>query len=108
VLGGGLYLALVGLMAVAIGTILRHTAGAITSVIAVLFVLPGVLDALPTAWRNPVEKYWPTQAGVQVTKVYRLPDTLSSWWGFGEMALFVAVLLALAYFVLRRRDAGGR
>lgn len=108
VLGGGLYLALVGLMAVAIGTVLRHTAGAISAVIAVLFVLPGVLNALPTAWRNPVEKYWPTQAGSQVTKVFRPSDALSAWWGAGEMALFVAVLLVVAFFVLQRRDAGGR
>ena len=108
VLGGGLYMALVGLMAVAIGTVLRHTAGAISAVIAVLFVLPGVLNALPAAWRNPVEKYWPTQAGSQVLRVFRPSDALSAWWGFGDMALFVAILLAIAYFVLQRMDAGGR
>ncbi len=108
VIGGGLYVALVGLMAVAIGTLLRHTAGAVTTVIAILFVLPGVLAALPPSWRNPVEEYWPTRAGSRVMQVTQDPHTLTAWWGFGELALFVAVLLALGYFVLQRRDAGGR
>jgi hypothetical protein len=108
VVGGGLYIALIGLMAVAAGTILRYTAAAITAVIAVLFVLPGVLEALPNSWRLPVEKYWPTRAGAQILQVTRDANTLPAWLGFGELALFVAVLLALGYFLLQRRDAGGK
>ena len=108
VIGGGLYIALIGLMAVAAGTILRYTAAAITAVIAVLFVLPGVLEALPTSWRLPVEKYWPTRAGEQILMVTRDANTLPAWLGFGELALFVAVLFALGYFLLQRRDAGGK
>lgn len=108
VTGGGLYIAVIGLMAIAAGTILRHTAAAITAVIGVLFVLPGVLEALPNSWRLPVEKYWPTRAGAQILQVTRDPNTLPAWLGFGELALFVAVLFALAYFLLRRRDAGGK
>jgi ABC-2 type transport system permease protein len=108
VTGGGLYIALIGLMAMAIGTILRHTAAAITAVIGVLFVLPGVLEALPNAWRLPVEKYWPTRAGEQILVVTRDQNTLPAWLGFGELALFVAVLLALGCFLLQRRDAGGK
>ena len=108
VIGGGLYIALIGLMAVAAGTILRYTAAAITAVIAVLFVLPGVLEALPTSWRLPVEKYWPTRAGEQILMVTRDANALPAWLGFGELALFVAVLFALGYFLLQRRDAGGK
>ena len=108
VAGGGLYIALIGLMAIAAGTILRHTAAAITAVIAVLFVLPGVLEALPNSWRLPVEKYWPTRAGAQIFVVSRDQNTLPAWLGFGELALFVAVLLALGYFLFQRRDAGGK
>jgi ABC-2 type transport system permease protein len=108
VTGGGLYIALIGLMAVATGTILRHTAAAITTVIAVLFVLPGVLEALPASWRLPVEKYWPTRAGAQIFVVARGANTLPAWVGFGELALLVAVLFALGYYLLQRRDAGGK
>lgn len=105
VFGAGLYVALIGLLAVAVGTLLRHTAGAIVSVVALLFVLPGVLTALPTSWRNPVEEYWPTNAGAQVLQVTRGAHTLSAWWGFGEFALFVAVLIGLAYWLFQTRDA---
>jgi ABC-2 type transport system permease protein len=109
VTGGGLYIALIGLMAIATGTILRHTAAAITAVIAVLFVLPGILEALPTSWRLPVEKYWPTRAGEQILVVTRdNTNALPAWAGFGELALFVAALFALAYFLLQGRDAGGK
>jgi uncharacterized protein YfiM (DUF2279 family) len=108
VTGGGLYIALIGLMAIATGTILRHTAAALTAVIAVLFVLPGVLEALPNSWRLPVEKYWPTRAGAQIFVVSRDPNTLPAWLGFGELALFVTVLFALGYFLLQRGDAGGK
>jgi len=66
---------------------------------------PGVLEALPNSWRLPVEKYWPTGAGEQVLMVTRDANTLPAWLGFGELALFVAVLLALGYFLLQRRDA---
>ncbi len=105
VLGAGLYVALIGLMAVAVGTLLRHTAGAIVSVVALLFVLPGVLEALPASWRNPVEEYWPTNAGSMVVEVTRGSHTLSAWWGFGEFALFVGLLLGFAFWLLQRRDA---
>jgi ABC-2 type transport system permease protein len=105
VFGAGLYLALIGLMSVAIGTLLRHTAGAIVSVVAMLFVLPGVLSALPNSWRQPVEEYWPTNAGLSILQVTRGSHTLSAWTGFGELALFVAILLALAAWLIRARDA---
>jgi ABC-2 type transport system permease protein len=108
VIGGGLYLAMIGLMGVAVGTLFRHTAGAITTVIGILFVLPGVLQTLPQSWRNPVEEYWPTRAGGRVASVLPEPHTLTAWWGFGELSLFVAVLFGLAYLVLQRRDAGGK
>ena len=71
VIGQGLDAALVGLIGLAIGAILRHTAGAITASVAVLFVLPLVLMALPTSWEQPVEEYWPTEAGSQLEQVTR-------------------------------------
>ncbi|MGH9106743.1 MAG: ABC transporter permease subunit, partial [Acidimicrobiales bacterium] len=70
-----------------------------------LFVLPLVLEALPTSWRNPVEKYWPTQAGAQVQEVSHQAHALTAWWGLGELALFVAVLLVVAGYALTKRDA---
>ncbi|HTX00400.1 MAG TPA: ABC transporter permease [Acidimicrobiales bacterium] len=104
VAGAGLYLALICLMATAIGALLRHSAGSIVTVVAIIFVLPLVLLALPPSWRNPVEEYWPTMAGSQIAKVVQGDHALSAWWGFGDLAAFVAVLLVVAYSVFRVRD----
>jgi ABC-2 type transport system permease protein len=105
VIGEGIDAALVGLIGLALGAILRHTAGAITASVAVLFVLPLVLMALPTSWEQPVEKYWPTEAGSQLEQVTRQAHALTAWWGTGDLALFVLVLLVGAGYALVKRDA---
>jgi ABC-2 type transport system permease protein len=105
VAGGGLYLAALAVLSVAAGALLRHAAAAITCMIAVLFVLPGIAQALPDSWRNPVTEFWPTQAGSQLTSVYHSAHTLQPWPGFGVMCLFVAIVYAIAWTLLDRRDA---
>ena len=104
-IGAGLYGAVLGMMGLAFGTIIRHTAGAIAVLVAIIFVLPGVAGALPASIQHPVQEYWPTQAGGQVTIVMRTANTLPPWAGFGVYVLFVAVLSVLALALLNRRDA---
>ena len=96
VAGAGLYLTVLAVLSVAAGTLLRHPAAAITCVIAVLFVLPAIAQALPDSWRNPVTEFWPTQAGGQLTSVHTPAHTLQPWPGFGLMCLFVAIVYAIA------------
>jgi ABC-2 type transport system permease protein len=105
VAGGGLYLAALAMLSVAAGTLLRHPAAGITCLVAVLFVLPAIAQALPDSWRNPVTEFWPTQAGSQLTNVYHSAHTLQPWPGFGVMCLFVAIVYAIAWALLDRRDA---
>jgi ABC-2 type transport system permease protein len=105
VVGGGLYLAALAVLSVAAGTLLRHPAAAITCMVAVLLVLPAIAQALPDSWRNPVTEFWPTQAGSQITSVYHSAHTLQPWPGFGVMCLFVAIVYAIAWTLLDRRDA---
>jgi hypothetical protein len=92
-------------LSVAAGTLLRHPAAAIAAMIAVLFVLPGIAQALPDSWRNPVTEFWPTQAGGQLASVRHSAHTLQPWPGFGVMCLFVAIVYAIAWALLDRRDA---
>jgi ABC-2 type transport system permease protein len=82
VIGAGPYAAVLGLLALAIGTIVRSAAAGI-----------GILVA-----------FWPTQAGGQLVSVYRAAHTLSPWAGFAWMAIFTAVVLAIAVVLLRSRD----
>ncbi len=105
VIGGGLYLAALGLLGLGVGTLLRHAAAAISTLVAILFVLPGIANALPTSWQQPIEQYWPTNAGQQIAAVTRDSHTMAAWSGFGVMVLFVAVVLGAAFLVLERKDA---
>jgi ABC-2 type transport system permease protein len=105
VVGAGLYLALLALLGSAFGVVLRHAAAAIGSVVAVLLVLPGIAAALPLSWSQPIERWWPTNAGQQVAMVARDSHTLAAWTGLGVMAAFVALVLGAGFVLLERRDA---
>jgi ABC-2 type transport system permease protein len=105
VAGTGLLLTALAVLSVAAGTLLRHPAAAIACMIAVLFVLPAIAQALPDSWRNPVTEFWPTMAGGQLTSVHRAAHTLPPWAGFGVMCLFTAIVYAMAWALLDRRDA---
>jgi ABC-type transport system involved in multi-copper enzyme maturation permease subunit len=105
VAGSGLYLTLIGLLGIGLGALLRSAAGAITALVAMLYVLPGLAHALPSSIQNGVNKFWPTNAGQQITSVVRGDHSLPAWAGFGVMCLFVAIVLTAAFTRLRRRDA---
>ncbi|HLX48831.1 MAG TPA: hypothetical protein VKS82_10910 [Streptosporangiaceae bacterium] len=103
--GAGLYLTALAVLAVTAGTLLRRPAAAIAAMVGVLFVLPGIAQALPDSWRNPVNEFWPTQAGGQLTSVHPAAHSLQPWLGFGVMCLFAAIVYAIAWTLLDRRDA---
>ncbi|MHB1710748.1 MAG: ABC transporter permease [Acidimicrobiales bacterium] len=105
VIGAGLYLAAIGLLAAGIGTLLRNTAAGISATVALLFVLPGVVQALPSSWSNPITEFWPTQAGSQIFAVHSAAHTLAAWPGFGVLVLFTAIVLAAATYSINHRDA---
>jgi ABC-2 type transport system permease protein len=105
VAGAGLYLTALAVLSVATGALLRHPAAAIAAVMAVLFVLPAIAQALPDSWRNPVTEFWPTQAGSQITSVHVAAHSLQPWPGFGVMCLFGAIVYVIAWTLLNRRDA---
>jgi hypothetical protein len=104
VLGSALYLTAVGLLGLGLGALLRNTAGAIASLFGVLFGLQIVVGFLPASVADAVSKYLPTPAGVAVTNVRPDPAALAPWTGFGLFCLYTAVTLALAAWLLRRRD----
>ncbi|MEO3824460.1 ABC transporter permease [Actinomadura sp. B10D3] len=106
VIGGGLYLAMLGLFALAIGAIVRHPAGGITGVIGFVLVLAPLAALLPGSIGEHVHAYLPSEAGTLIAKAHQGPDDLlTPWQGYGVFALWTVVLLALAAFLLKRRDA---
>lgn len=105
VIGAGLYLAVLAVLGSALGVVLRHAAAAIGTIVAILLVLPGIAAALPSSWSQPIEQWWPTNAGQQVAAVIRDSHTLAAWTGFAVLGAFVAVVLTAAFVLLERRDA---
>jgi ABC-2 type transport system permease protein len=103
-LGAGLYLAVTALFGLAVGAMLRSTAGALTIVIVVMLIAPIFSPALPAAVAGWIAKWWPSMAGLRVVTVMPDPSVLAPWAGFGVLAAFGAVVLAGAFLVFARRD----
>jgi ABC-type transport system involved in multi-copper enzyme maturation permease subunit len=107
VIGAGLYLTVLGLFALAIGSLIRHSAGAISAVIAVVLVIGPLLGLLDSYdWGRHVHDWFPTVAGSYITRVYQQSDqVLTPWQGFAVFCVWTALLLAAGSVLLKRRDA---
>jgi ABC-2 type transport system permease protein len=106
VLMAGAYPALIGLIGLGLGALIRHTAGAISAVVGVLFVLPLILIPLGTSIQNSVGKFLPMLiAENSITAVKPVAHSLSPGVGFGVLCLYAAVALAVGGWALARRDA---
>jgi hypothetical protein len=117
VAGTAALLAVTALLALAAGTILRRSAGAITAVIG-LVVFPLVLALiLPTGPATWLLRYTPAAAFSLQTSTLRYPQVntgcipyhgcypLAPWTGFAVMCAWAVLALGVAAYLLRRRDA---
>jgi ABC-2 type transport system permease protein len=104
VVGAALYLTVVGLLGVAIGFLVRSTAGGIGALFGVLLILPVIFEALPSSWNNTVGPYLPSNAGGALWSLHSAHTVLSPWVGFAVFCAWAAAGLVAAGFVLRRRD----
>jgi ABC-type transport system involved in multi-copper enzyme maturation permease subunit len=104
VIGAALYVVVVAVLAVALGAILRSTAGGISCLVGLFFVLPPIMDVLPTSWSNTIGPYLPQAAG---QALWARPDGahLAPWAGFGVFCAWAAAAVLLAAVALLRRDA---
>jgi ABC-2 type transport system permease protein len=105
VVGAGLYLAVIGLLGVALGALLRSTAGAISSLVGMLMLLPILMELLGGWFKDHIYPYLPSNAGGDLMAVQHTSGTLQPWTGFAVMCAWAVAALALAVFGLRRRDA---
>ncbi|MDR2722358.1 MAG: ABC transporter permease subunit [Cellulomonadaceae bacterium] len=124
-----LYLILISWFSLGFGTILRHTAGGISTVMGILLVLPmitGIIMATaPTvSWVGTINKYLPPEAGAQVIMggltgdatvsvggsadgggVMSMMQTLSPWVGFAVLAAYTVVVVIIAAIRIKKSDA---
>ena len=108
IIGSALFVTVAGLIAFAIGAIIRHTAGAITTIIAVMFVIPIIVNLLPQSWRDDMVRFMPDSAGrvISVTVAgNEFPHLWSAWPQFAVTAIYAVVLLGVGGYLFRKRDA---
>lgn len=102
-LGNALFLALIAVFAIGIGTIVRSSAGGIATVLGVILLLPTVvgLFSLLVEWVADIVPFLFTVAGSEMIT----PTTMESWQAFLVVLVWVAVSLGAAALLLKRRDA---
>lgn len=101
---GGAYLCLTALIGLGLAAVIRHTAGAIAAIVAVMFVLPLALE--PLATHTGVIKFLPQNiAEFSLTAVKPVAGALSPWGGLAVLCLYAAAVLVAGGWALARRDA---
>jgi ABC-2 type transport system permease protein len=106
VTGGGLYLAVLGLLGLGLGTIIRVSAGAIATLFGLLFVPSILMDLLPHSWQTTIGPYIPMEAGSQIFVAARHDAaSLGAWTGFGVFCLYAVGALIVGFVLINHRDA---
>jgi hypothetical protein len=103
----GTYLACIAVISLAIGTLLRNTAGGVVTAVALFFVLPVIVLNLISGlaeWIPDAARFLPTEAGDQLVSISTAEGNLTQWQGGLVMAAWAVVLLAVSMLVARRKD----
>ncbi|MEU0422077.1 ABC transporter permease [Streptomyces canus] len=103
--GAGVYLDLVAVFGVALGVLIRSSAGAIAALVGILLILPGLATLLPDSLYDGINPYFPGNAGSAVYALHQSSDALSPGAGLAVFAGWVALTLAGAAFRLVKSDA---
>jgi len=105
VLGAAAFLVLIGIFALALGAIVRNTAGGIATFALILFVIPPLLNVLPSSWNRAISPYLPDSAGRAIFALNHGVNELSPAGGLAVFAATTACLVGIAALLLVRRDS---
>jgi ABC-2 type transport system permease protein len=104
--GGALFLTLIGVLSLGIGTVVRSGAGGIAAAIGLIMLAPIVFSLIPADWAAEVARYLPTAAGAAL---YSIPTAGSvgfePWQGLAILLGWVVLTLGSGAALLTRRDA---
>lgn len=104
---GGLYVAGVALIGLSLGTLLRNSAGAITVLVGIFFVLPiasGFASLMPGEFWKYVPQYIPSEAGGRFLSIGHIDAFIDPWQGGLIFLGYVLLFLIPALLVLKKRD----
>ncbi len=104
VLADGIILFVVAMMGLGLGAIIRHTAGGITALVA-LIILPATLGLLPPPWGARISRFTLLEAARQVTALRPATNLFSPALSTLVLLAWPAATLGLAALVITRRDA---
>lgn len=106
-LGTVLYLGLVALLSVGVGTVIRDTAGAITTVLSMLFAFPVIAQFVSDPqWYERLQKLAPMTAGLAIQATRGLDHLpIGPWAGLGVLAAYAGTAMFLGAIVFKLRDA---
>jgi len=108
IIGSALFVTVVALIAFGLGAIIRHTAGAISSVFGLLFVLSIIIQVLPDTWRWDISRFFPDAAGRVLSVTLpgqQNPHLWSTWPQFLVTVAWAVVLVGAGGYLFRKRDA---
>ena len=107
IIGTALFVTIVALIAFGLGSIIRHTAGTIAAVVALLFIVPIIEHTLPDNWRFDIMRFLPDAANLVVSTTVGGTNIhlWSAWPQLGVTAIWAAVLVGIGAYLFRKRDA---
>ena len=107
VAGTAVYLAALALLSLGVGAILRHTAAAISTVLALLWVPLIVVSMLPMDLGLKIARFCPMFAGLAIQSTVERADNIpiSPGAGLALFCVYAAAALADGFWLLARRDA---
>ncbi|WP_255769412.1 ABC transporter permease subunit [Pseudarthrobacter sulfonivorans] len=99
-----IYVAAVAAIGMALGSLLRNSAGGIMSLVGLFFVAPIAFQLIPGDFFVQARKYLPGNTVEPMTAVNHVPDTLEAWQAALVLGAWVVIPVVLAAVVLKKRD----
>lgn len=98
------YVAAVAAIGMALGALIRNSAGGIMTLVGLFFVAPIAFQLIPGDFFVAARKYLPGNTVEPLTALQHVPDTLEAWQAALVLGAWVAIPVLLAAVQLKKRD----
>lgn len=101
---GAAYVAVVAVLGLALGGLLRNSAGAIVTLVGLIFVLPMVLSFFANDFISDLKRFLPDAAYANLIATTPPDGGLEHWQAGLTLGLWALIPLLVTLFVVQRRD----